>query len=282
MSDQIVATFSIVARDPETGDLGVAVQSKFLSVGAVVPWVAADAGAIATQALANTGFGPAGLELLRQGLSAQAALDRLLADDPGREHRQVGMVDRQGGSATFTGSACMNWAGGIAGPGFAAQGNILVSKATVTALAETFQATRGDLAHRLCEALDAGQAAGGDSRGRQSAALYIAREKGGYGGQSDRYIDLRVDDHPQPITELKRLLGLWRLYFEKPAAESLLKLEGDLLTEVSGHLRRLGYLTAETAFEPAWARFIGTENFEERDIRPGQIDPAILEWLRRK
>lgn len=280
--EPIVATFSIVGRDPATGELGIAVQSKFLSVGSVVNWAQWGAGAIATQSYANTSFGPRGLELLRQGLSAQEALDRLIADDPGQRSRQVGIVDMQGRAATYTGDDCLPWAGGIAGDNFAAQGNILVDERTVQAMAETFQNTAGDLAHRLTEALDAGQQAGGDSRGRQSAALYIVKEKGGYGGMNDRYIDLRVDDHPEPILELKRLLGLWRLYFEKPATDSLLPLEGALLTEVSGHLSRFGYLPAGGNFAEAWRRFVGTENFEERDVREGYIDPAILAWLRKK
>lgn len=278
----VVATFSIVGRDPATGAMGIAVQSKFLSVGAVVPWAAADGGAIATQSYANTTFGPKGLELLRQGLSAEEALERLLADDPGREQRQLGIVDLQGRAATFTGRDCLPWAGGLTGPNFAAQGNILVSEETVKAMARTFETTEGDLAHRLVEALDAGQQAGGDSRGRQSAALYLVKEAGGYGGQNDRFIDLRVDDHPEPIGELKRLLSLWRLYFERPAPESMLPLEGALLAEVTGHLSRLGYLAAGAEFAQAWRRFVGTENFEERDSRAGYIDPAIRDWLRQK
>lgn len=278
----VVATFSIVGRDPTTGEMGIAVQSKFLSVGSVVPWALAAGGAIATQSYANTAFGPAGLELLSQGLPAQEALDRLLADDPNREQRQVGIVDREGRAATFTGKDCLPWAGGVTGPNFAAQGNILVSTETVEAMARTFQEMPGDLAQRLVEALAAGQAAGGDSRGRQSAALYIVREAGGYGGMNDRYIDLRVDDHMEPVLELRRLLGLWRLYFERPAPESMLKLEGVLRQEVTQSLKQLGYLTGEEEFGQVWRRFVGTENFEERDIREGYIDPAILAWLRQK
>lgn len=278
----VVATFSIVGRDPQTGELGVAVQSKFLSVGAVVPWLSAGAGAVATQSFANTSYGPNGLALLRQGLSAQEVVDRLVADDPGRESRQLGIVDREGRSATYTGGDCLPWAGGLTGPNFAAQGNILVSSATVEAMAETFQQAEGDLAHRLVTALDAGQRARGDSRGRQSAALTIVKETGGYGGLNDRYIDLRVDDHTEPIDELKRLLGLWRLYFEKPVPATMLPLDGALLEEVSQRLGRLGYLAPGGDFSQAWNRFIGTENFEERDIRAGHIDPAILDWLRQR
>jgi len=280
LQEQVIATFSIVGRDGRTGELGVAVHSKFLSVGSVVPWAAAGAGAIATQSWANTAFGPLGLDLLKQGCAAQDVLDRLIADDPGRNSRQVGIVDMHGGSATFTGRDCLPWAGGLAGQDFASQGNILVGANTIEAMADTFRRTPGDLAHRLVTALDAGQAAGGDSRGRQSAALYVVKAKGGYGGLSDRYIDLRVDDHREPIEELQRLLGLWRLYSEKSSEDSLLRLEGPLLEEVGGYLVRLAYLEAGADFAAAWRRFVGTENFEERDVRSGYIDPAILAWLR--
>ncbi|MFZ5816638.1 MAG: DUF1028 domain-containing protein [Bacillota bacterium] len=279
---ELVATFSIVGRDPQTGELGVAVQSKFLSVGSVVPWAAAGAGAVATQSLANTQFGPRGLELLRRGLSAEEALTAVLEGDSGREYRQVGIVDGQGRSASFTGRDCLPWAGGVTGPNFAAQGNILVSSETVEAMARTFQETPGDLAHRLTEALEAGQRAGGDSRGRQSAALCIVKEAGGYGGRNDRYIDLRVDDHPEPIEELKRLLGLWRLYFEKPAPQAMLRLEGELLDEVIARLDRLGYAAEGQPFPQLWRRFVGTENFEERDIQEGYIDPLLLDWIRQR
>jgi len=278
--EPVVATFSIVGRDPDTGEMGVAVASKFLAVGSVVSWAAAGAGGIATQSWANTAYGPAGLTLLAEGLTAQQVLERLLADDPGFAQRQVGIVDRNGGSVTYTGRDCLPWAGGIAEANVAAQGNILVSEATVQAMVETFKSTGGDLAGRLLSALDAGQNAGGDSRGRQAAALYVAKEKGGYGGLNDRYIDLRVDDHAEPVGELKRLLDLWRLYFEKPSPESMLELAGPVGAEVRDHLQRLGYLTDGGELTEAWARFVGTENFEERDVRPGYIDPAILTWLR--
>lgn len=277
----LVATFSIVGRDPETGEMGIAVQSKFLSVGSVVCWAAADAGAVATQSWANTAYGPTGLDYLRQGLTAEEALARLIQEDPlGGRQRQVGIVDRVGRSATHTGTDCLFWAGGLSGPDYAAQGNILVGEETVQAMADTFKRTPGDLAHRLAEALGAGQEAGGDSRGRQSAALCIVREKGGYGGLNDRYIDLRVDDHREPIQELKRLLGLWRLYFKKPKPGTLLKLEGPVIREVTEYLSLLGYLKHGGDFAEAWRRFVGTENFEERDVEPGCIDPLLLEWLR--
>lgn len=203
-----VATFSIVARDPDTGELGIAVESKFFGVGAVVPWARAGVGAVATQSYANTSFGPRGLDLMAEGASAREALDALVAADSGAARRQVGIVDAQGRTATFTGDACLSWAGGITGEHYAAQGNILAGPAVVDAMAVAFETTTGDLATRLVTALAAGQAAGGDARGRQSAALLVVREGGGYGGYDDRYIDLRVEDHPTPIVELRRLLDL--------------------------------------------------------------------------
>ena len=208
MNSNIVATFSIVGFDPETKEWGIAVQSKFLAVGSVVPWAQANVGAIATQSYANTRFGPEGLKLLAEGKSAQEVMDMLIAGDEERHLRQVGIVDREGKAAAFTGDGCHAWAGGITGPYYAAQGNILVSEETVQAMAQTFEGTQGDLSYRLLEALDAGQSAGGDSRGQQSAALFVVQDQAGYRGYNDVKVDLRVDDHPQPITELKRLFEL--------------------------------------------------------------------------
>jgi uncharacterized Ntn-hydrolase superfamily protein len=205
-----VATFSIVAYDPETGDLGVAVQSKFFAVGSVVPWAKAGVGAIATQSYANTSYGPKALELLAAGKSPAEVMEMLTADDPGKAQRQVGIVDAKGRSASFTGTECLAWAGGVADGHFAAQGNILAGEAVVTEMARAFRETKGLLGDRLLAALDAGQAAGGDSRGMQSAALLIVRDKGGYGGFNDRWCDLRVDDAPNPFVELRRLYNLWK------------------------------------------------------------------------
>jgi uncharacterized Ntn-hydrolase superfamily protein len=205
-----IATFSIVARDPATGDLGVAVQSKFFAVGSVVPWAKAGVGAVATQSFGNTTFGPRGLELLAAGKSPKEAMDALLADDPGRTQRQVGIVDATGNTATYTGTECMAWAGGQEGANYAAQGNILAGPAVVAAMGKAFEETKGLLGDRLLAALDAGQAAGGDSRGMQSAALLVVRDKGGYGGFNDRWCDLRVDDAPNPFVELRRLYNLWK------------------------------------------------------------------------
>ncbi len=222
-----VATFSIVGFDPATGELGVAVASKFLAVGAVVPWARAGVGAIATQAYANTTYGPEGLRLLETGLSAHEVIDSLTARDADRERRQVGIVDAHGNSATFTGKECIAWAGGRAGKHYACQGNILVSEATVNAMAETFEDTEGELAIRLLKALKAGEEAGGDSRGKQSAALLVVKEGGGYLGLNDRYIDLRVDDNPEPIDELGRLLNIQLSYSALFKASSLRE-KGDL------------------------------------------------------
>jgi uncharacterized Ntn-hydrolase superfamily protein len=203
-----IATFSIVGYDPETGELGVAVESKFFAVGAVVPWAKADVGAIATQAFGNTTYGPRGLELLSLGLSPEQVIELLTSMDEGRERRQVGVVDAKGNSATYTGKECNAWAGGRTGKNYTAQGNILVGEQVVDAMCKAFENTRGALSDKLWAALDAGQAAGGDSRGQQSAALVVVKKGGGYAGFNDRYIDLRVDDNPEPIKELGRLLRI--------------------------------------------------------------------------
>lgn len=218
-----VATFSIVASDPETGELGVAVQSKFIAVGAVVPWAKAGVGAVATQAWANTTFGPQGLALLAQGKSPQKAIDALLEADRknpgGPERRQVAVINAKGEAATYTGARCLDWAGGKTGDNYAVQGNILAGKAVVDAMASAFEKAEGDLGERMIAALAAGQEAGGDRRGRQSAALLIVRERGGYSGFNDRYRDIRVDDHPKPITELRRIYRLHKGVFPPPKAK---------------------------------------------------------------
>lgn len=210
-----VATFSIVGYDPNSGDLGIAVQSKFFAVGAVVPWAEAGVGAVATQSWANTTYGPRGLELLKIGLSAQQTLDHLLRDDSGRETRQVGIVDASGNVANHTGEECHDWAGAISGKNYTAQGNILAGEDVVKAMGKTFEETEGELADKLIAALSAGQEKGGDKRGQQSAALLVVRKNGGYGGFNDRYIDLRVDDAEEPIQELHRLLDIHKKFFPR-------------------------------------------------------------------
>ena len=313
-------TYSIVARDAATGDLGIAVQSKFLAVGAVVPWARAGIGAIATQSYANVAYGPDGLALLAGGASAQETLDRLVADDPLRDQRQAGIVDAHGRGATHTGRHCFAWAGGRTGPGFAAQGNILAGAAVVDGLADTFAAGGRPFPELLVACLAAADAEGGDRRGRESAALYVARGGAGYGGGNDRWIDLRVDDHVDPIGELGRLLGLQRLYLDRPAIDELLRVDEALAGDLRQLLGGLGAgpgsafsavyqpmsaLSAEAAAveresravtgEPAplpaswddsWQQaledWMAVENLEERTAAPGWIDRRVLEFLRAK
>ncbi|WP_102027570.1 DUF1028 domain-containing protein [Salirhabdus sp. Marseille-P4669] len=284
---EIIATFSIVGFDPITGELGVAVQSKFIGVGSVVPWAKAGVGAVATQAFANPAYGPDGLRLMEEGKSAQETIDFLTSHDEGRRERQVGIVDAKGNSATFTGENCMDWAGGRAGKHYAAQGNILVSEETIIAMAETFEATQGTLAERLLKALDAGQNAGGDSRGRQSAAIYIVKEKGGYLGANDRYIDLRVDDHPDPIQELIRIYRLHQLYFGTTKEENILSIEGEIRKEIEHYLYRLNFLKSDQnndddIFYTQLTSFLHMENFEERELERGKIDKEVLDFMRNK
>jgi len=281
-------TFSIVAYDPVAKEWGVATQSKFLAVGAVVPWAAANAGSIATQSYANTSFGPRGLAMLAQGLSAAETLERLLAADEGHEQRQVGIIDREGRATTFTGSDCHAWAGGLTGSNFAAQGNILVSAATVEALAVGFENARGELADRLVAALLAGQRAGGDRRGQQSAAVLIVRDKGGYAGFNDRYLDLRVDDDLHPIERLQGLLELHHLYFGKPAPESLVQIDQKIARELQRIAKRAqqyhGAITGEydAATREAVEGLIGIENLEDRwPFGSDQVDPVALRFLKK-
>jgi uncharacterized Ntn-hydrolase superfamily protein len=249
------------------------VQSKFLAVGSVVPWAEPEAGAVATQAYANPGYGPDGLALLRQGLSAEEVVKRLTEADEGRDERQLGVVDAAGRGATFTGSGCHEWAGGRTGSGYAAQGNILVSGETVDALAETFESSSGPLAERMLESLAAAQTAGGDRRGQQSAALVVVERDGGYAGLSDILVDLRVDDHERPIEELRRLYGLHQQLFGKTPREQWLPVDDELRAEIGERLARLGYERLED-----WA---GAANLEERIDGEDEIDPVVLNELRR-
>jgi uncharacterized Ntn-hydrolase superfamily protein len=278
------STFSIVACDRAAGEIGIAVQSKFLSVGAVVPWVERG-GAIATQAWANTTFGPTALAALRDGVVPDEIVRRLTANDPQAEDRQFGIVDAQGGAASFTGSRCIGWAGGIVGEGFAAQGNCLAGPAVVDAMARTFRETGGTLADRLVASLAAGQREGGDKRGQQSAALVIAKPHGGYGGFNDRYVDLRVDDHPAPIDELARLLELHKLYFFPAAPQDVLSVDEALGREIAGELVRVGALSARDgtygdAARAALVAFMHVENLENRVRDDGAIDRQTLAYLR--
>lgn len=281
------STFSIVARDPNSGEWGVAVQSKFLCVGSVVPWAQAGSGAVATQAWANVGFGPAALDLLRRGAEAREVVDRLIAEDSGRDHRQLGVVDGRGGSAAWTGRLCLPWAGHRSGPDYTCQGNILAGEAVVGAMEGSFAASSSPLPERLVAALHAGQAAGGDSRGQQSAALLIVKEKGGYGGFTDREIDLRVDDHPTPIAEVGRLLGLHRLFFA-PGMAALTRAAGTVAREMQKILAKLGYYRGpisgeyDAATREAFKRFCHMENFEERYRDDEFVDREVLNFMRER
>jgi uncharacterized Ntn-hydrolase superfamily protein len=302
-------TFSIVARDPATGDLGVAVASKFLAVGSVVPWARAGVGAIATQALANVTFGPEGLAELEGGADAQAVLARLIDADAGHSERQLGVVDAHGGAASHTGSGCLAWAGGRVGDGVAIQGNILAGPEVVDAMQSGFDAAPGILPDRLLTALLAGDRAGGDARGRQSAAMLVVRAGGGYGGTTDRWIDLRVDDDDDPVTELRRLLDIWRLLSERPDPDDLLPIDPALAAELRERLTRAGWAPGrddpfatsirgtlagmsrvgsprdagpdwDTSWDRALLTWMGVANLEERTAAAGWIDPAVLAELR--
>lgn len=281
-------TFSIVARDPQAGELGIAVQSKFLAVGAVVPWAKAGVGAIATQAWANTSYGPQGLDLLANGLSAVEALEQLLNSDEGRAERQVGIIGVSGLPATYTGTQCLSWAGGHIGEHYTCQGNILVSEDTVLAMAHTFEETSGLLCDRLVAALAAGQAAGGDSRGQQSAALLVVREKGGYSGLNDRFIDLRVDDHPTPINELQRILQLHKLYLFPTEPQDILIIDEPLTRELQELLTATGDYQGSidsnynSMTREAFRTYSGRENLEARWFEDARIDRVVLEYMREK
>jgi uncharacterized Ntn-hydrolase superfamily protein len=276
----VVATYSIVACDLDARQWGVATQSKFLAVGSVVPWAEAHVGAVATQSYANPQYGPDGLALLRQDLPADEVVKRLTEADDGRDHRQLGIVDARGRAATYTGGECHDWAGGRTGDGYAAQGNILVSAETVDALAETFEATAGrPLVERLLDCLDAAQAAGGDSRGQQSAALLVVEKDAGYAQLSDVVVDLRVDDHERPLEELRRIYRLHDALFGRTPKEQWLDVDDALRAELTERLAALGY-TGE--LEHAFTDWAGAENYEMRVEGVEQVDPFVLEALRRK
>lgn len=287
---QTIATFSIVAYDPARKEWGVGVQSKFLAVGAVVPWARAGAGAIATQAHANLTYGPDGLDMMARGRGAADTLRALTGADEGRAHRQVGVVDARGKAAAFTGEECLDWAGHIGGEGYTCQGNILVP-GTVEAMAARFEAVRGEageLADWLVAALDAGQAAGGDSRGRQSAAVLVVRAGGGYGGNNDRYLDLRVDDDPEPIQKLHKLVEMHHLFFGAVNPADLIPL-ADVAAELQTLLQRTGHYAGpvsgdfDAATRQALYALVSVENLEERwDGTGDQIDRLAVAYLRQK
>src|SRR5256886_10353090 len=241
MARSVVATYSIAACDRDAGQWGVATQSKFLSAGSVVPWAEPGVGAIATQAYATPRYGPEALALLRDGLSAEEVVERLTSADEGRDHRQLGVVDGQGRAASYTGSECMEWAGGRTGDCYAAQGNILVSAETVDAIAETFERSQGPLAERLLDCLDAAQAAGGDRRGQQSAALLVVEKDGGYAGLSDEVVDLRADEHARPLDELRRIYVMHQAIFGRTPPKEWLDVDQQLGEELRERLSRLRF-----------------------------------------
>jgi len=279
MGEPIVATYSIAACDLDAGQWGVATQSKFLAVGSVVPWAEPHVGAIATQSYANPRYGPDGLALLREGRTAQEVVEALTAADEGRDERQVGVVDGAGSAATYTGTGCHEWAGGRTGDGYAAQGNILVSGATVDALGVTFESNSHlELAERLIECLAAAQAAGGDRRGQQSASLLIVEKDAGYARLSDTVVDLRVDDHERPITELRRLHSLHEQLFGATPPEDWLDVGDELREELHERLEKLGY---DGDLPQAFDDWAGAANLEERVQGVARIDPIVLEALRR-
>ena len=306
-------TYSIVARDPETGDFGVAVQSKFLAVGAVVPWARAGVGAIATQSFANVAYGPDGLTLLEEGHSADEVLRRLVAGDDQREHRQAGVVDSKSRAATHTGNDCFAWAGGRTGENFAAQGNILADASVVDGLVDTFVAGGRPFPELLVACLAAAEEAGGDRRGSESASLLIVRDGGGFGGGNDRWIDLRVDQHDDPVAELGRVLAFQRLYYDRPEPADLVPLDDATAGEVRSLLERIGggpggrfgTVYRRMSGEPpeddphpavgeprpfpanwddtwqlALTEWMDVENLEARMAAPGWLDPRVIEILR--
>jgi uncharacterized Ntn-hydrolase superfamily protein len=284
-------TFSIVAYSKEDSAWGVAVASKFLAAPAVVNWARADAGAIATQAFAKVSFGSDGLALLATGLSAEETLAKLLATHANAEDRQVGIVDRKGGVAAHTGLECFDYAGHVLGERFSCQGNILAGRHVLEAMAQTFRASKADFAGRLVEALLAGDRAGGDRRGRQSAGILVVKPNGGYGGDNDRYIDLRVDDDPDPVVRLQGLLKLHDLYFGASDPAVRMPITATLGAELQGILIKTGHYRGavtghwDEATKAAFWELVGEENLEERwtpDDSPDYLDPVILNFLRER
>ena len=282
-------TFSIVARDPKTKDLGVGVESKFPAVGMVVPWARAGEGAIATQSWANTSYGPRGLALLKRGTTPAQAIRTLTARDRGREKRQVGVVDAKGRAAAFTGKECPAWAGHVVGKGYACQGNILASEEVVRAMARAYERMDGDLPAKLLAALVAGQDAGGDRRGQQSAAVLVVRERGGYGGFNDRWIDLRVDDHPRPIEELIRVFQVYDLtVLTREDPKNVVEITPEVARYVQQFLAArnfdCGPLTGtwDAATEAAFEAWMGIENLEEKVRKDGKLWGSVWRHLQEK
>ena len=278
-----INTFSIVARDATTGDFGIAVASKFLAVGSAVSFAEANVGAVATQSYANTTYGPRTIAALKANITLEGIHQSFRATDENYNSRQYGLVDAGGNSITFTGKSCFSWAGGIAKPNLAIQGNLLAGPQVVENMLEVYENSTLPFPEKLLAALLAGDEAGGDKRGKQSASLLVARPEGGYGGFNDRYIDLRVDDHPLPIPELQRLLELRHVYFERPKPEDILSIDATIAARLTKVLLKSGFLKEETlwneAGEKALRDLAGMENVEDRMLEPGQVDKIALEYL---
>src|SRR5688572_29348163 len=281
------STFSIVAFDPKTKDLGVAVESKFIAVGAVVPFATAGVGAIATQSAANTAYGPKGVAMLKRGVSPKDALDRLLRSDKDAGSRQVGLVDARGRSASYTGKECMAWAGHLVGRHYACQGNILAGEEVIKSMSRAFQATVGDLPVRFLAALSAGQRAGGDRRGQQSAALLVVRNRGGYGGFNDRWIDIRVDDHPQPIEELVRLFNLYDVtLLNRDDPRDVVSLTADVVRELQAGLAAMGVYRGPVSgrldrkTKAAFDSWVSVNNFENKIRKDGKVWGSVFRAFR--
>ena len=282
-------TFSIVAYDPERKEWGVAVQSKFIAVGSIVPWAKSGIGVIATQAWANTSYGPKGLALLEQGLTAEDVISILTKKDEKREDRQVGIVDSYGNAASFTGSRCFDWAGHIVGEHYSCQGNILVSEDTVLAMSQAYRETKGDLALKLLTVLEEGQEAGGDSRGKQSAALLIVKEKGAYDGRTDRYVDVRVDEHEHPIKELRRVFELYNLsLLKRDEPDDKVKLEGDIMKAVKEVLKADGFYEKDiddkfdAYTKEALQKWMHTNNFEVKEREDSYMWGAVYRYIEKR
>jgi uncharacterized Ntn-hydrolase superfamily protein len=281
-------TFSIVAYDPKNKEWGVAVQSKFVAVGVIVPFAQANIGAIATQAYCNTSYGPDGLELLANGISADEVIELLTENDPNKDQRQVGVVDAKGNAASFTGKDCFNWAGHIVGKNYCCQGNILTSGNVIKNMSHVFEHTEGDLVEKLFASLEAAQEAGGDKRGQEAAAILIVKEKGVYDGGTDRYIDIRVDEHPTPIKELKKVFEIYDLcLLSRDDPKDIIKLEGEALAKVLSVLKNDGFYSGKDSqkftdeIRDALIKWMHTNNFEVKERDDNYLFGSVYRYMTR-
>ncbi len=283
----VIPTFSIVAADADTHEAGVAVASRALAVGAIVPWARAHAGAVATQAWANPTYGPRALELMEMGVPPQEVIQNLTLEDQERTLRQVGAVHPSGAAATYTGADCLPWAGGRSGQGFACQGNILAGPQVIEAMVTAYQRATGEMPERLLAALVAGEEAGGDTRGKQAAALLVVKPAGGYAGLNDRLVDLRVDDHPAPVQELERIFGIWRGWRRRSEGGVLTMVEGTVASEMQRALDALGFYhglhdgTYGDATRAAFAAYLRSVGAADRIREDAFADRQAVNQLRR-